>query len=109
MSIHLAMRCWEIIKCNNQKNCYFAETAKKPCWEKVKQYDSSSFHNCVDCLVYLSKHKDPAISTVEFLSILEKRKSSGRKVRSRWCLSQISPVLSADPKGLLFSQHESRS
>ena len=65
--------CWEIIQCNRKDNCLLPGVAEKACWQVVKDDNASSFHICVDCLVYLVKQEDSIFSDEEFLSILGKR------------------------------------
>lgn len=74
MSVQSKMPCWEIIQCNKKESCLFAENNKKSCWEMVGKDDAISFHVCIDCLVYLAKHKDSTLTEKAFFSILEKRK-----------------------------------
>lgn len=50
----------------------------------IEEVDGSSFHNCLDCLVYLAKHKSSILTEEEFCSILEKRKNHSHKVAYAW-------------------------
>ena len=75
MSVQSEMPCWEIIKCNKKETCLFAENNKKPCWEMVGTDKACSFHVCVNCLVYLAKHKDSPLTEEAFCSILERRQN----------------------------------
>ncbi|MEN8199238.1 MAG: hypothetical protein ABFR63_04090 [Thermodesulfobacteriota bacterium] len=76
MSIRSTMPCWEINQCNKKESCLFAGDEKTTCWELVRENDSSLFHICVDCLVYLAKHEDSRLTEEEFRLILEQRKKN---------------------------------
>lgn len=76
MSVQSEIPCWEIIQCNKKETCVFAENDKKPCWEMVGNDDACSFHVCIDCLVYLAKHKDSPLTEETFHYILNKRKNT---------------------------------
>ncbi|PLX49943.1 MAG: hypothetical protein C0613_05735 [Desulfobulbaceae bacterium] len=69
--------CWEIIQCNREQNCLFANDSERECWEVVRDDDACSFHICVDCLVYLVKQKDSRVSEEKFFAILSQRKAEG--------------------------------
>jgi hypothetical protein len=75
MSVQSEIPCWEIIQCNKKETCLFAENDKKSCWEMVGNDDACSFHVCIDCLVYLAKHKDSPLTKETFRYILNKRKN----------------------------------
>jgi len=73
MSKQSELSCWEIIQCNRKDRCLLPETVEKSCWQVVKDDNASSFHICVDCLVYLAKQEESIFSDEEFLSILSRR------------------------------------
>lgn len=75
MSVQSEMPCWEIIKCNKKETCPFAGNSKKQCWEMVGIDKACSTHVCVNCLVYLAKHKGSSITEKAFCSILERRQN----------------------------------
>lgn len=74
MPIQSEMPCWEIIQCNKKELCFCAGDKKKPCWDFVKEDNLCSFHICVDCLVYLAKHEQSALSATKFRFIMKQRK-----------------------------------
>ncbi|GEM_PF-1325032 len=74
MSKQSELECWEIIQCNRKERCHPTQREAKACWEVVKADNASSFHICVDCLVYLAKQNDSIFSDEEFGLILSKRK-----------------------------------
>jgi len=67
------LQCWEIIQCNRKNKCRSYEGEEKECWQVIKDDNASSFHICVDCLVYLAKQKDSIFSDEELARILSKR------------------------------------
>lgn len=77
MSLHTELPCWEITQCNRKQKCLLASDPEKACWELVKDDKASSFHICVDCLVYLVKQKDSTLSEEKFSSILKQRRVEG--------------------------------
>lgn len=77
MSLLAELPCWEITQCNRKQKCLLASDPERTCWELVKDDKASSFHICVDCLVYLVKHKDSPLSEEEFSSILKQRRVEG--------------------------------
>lgn len=76
MSKQSELQCWEIIQCNSKHKCPYQRNNEKHCWEMVKEDHASSFHICVDCLVYLAQQNDPIFSDKEFCSILNKRQEN---------------------------------
>lgn len=111
MSVQSEMPCWEIIKCKKKETCLFAENGKKSCWEMVGNDDACSFHVCIDCLVYLAKHKDSTLTKETFCYILEKRKNI--HITSRITVHRRPPsralINSANPAKNTFKNNPSLS
>ncbi len=76
MSKQCQLPCWEIIQCNLKDICQPPIEEEKACWQVVKEDNTSSFHICVDCLVYLAKQDDSIFSDEELYSILSKRQEN---------------------------------
>ncbi|MDD3814571.1 MAG: hypothetical protein PHZ02_07985 [Desulfocapsaceae bacterium] len=84
MSLLSELPCWEITQCNRKEQCPRASDPERACWELVKDDKASSFHICVDCLVYLVKQKDTHLSEEVFSSILKRRRvAAGREYECR--------------------------
>ena len=100
MSIRSKMPCWEIIQCNKEQTCLFAENETKACWEMVEDDDACSFHVCVDCLVYLAKHEDSFLTKEEFHSILAQRKNTiNNRIQYKWIPSHTFSDSAIQAKG----------
>lgn len=70
MSLRSEWPCWEIMKCDEGKQCPAKEPSAKLCWEIVQERNTCSFTICKDCLVYVSRQKDCKFSKEEILSIM---------------------------------------
>jgi hypothetical protein len=93
--------CWEIVQCNKKDSCFCAEDKKKSCWEFVKEDNFCSFHICVDCLVYLAKHRPSSLSKEKFRSIMKQRKKNAlKRYKSNSAHALICPVVMR-PKSIL--------
>jgi hypothetical protein len=109
MSVQSKMSCWEIIQCKKKESCPFAENDKKSCWEMVGNDDAISFHVCIDCLVYLAKHKDSTLTEKAFFSIMEKRKRIITHIPeygdapSRTVFDSTIPAEDTSPKSIFLS------
>jgi hypothetical protein len=101
MSEQLTMPCWEIIQCNNEETCLLAENDKKACWEMVEDADAQLFHICMDCLVFLAKHKDSILTKEECNRILKQRKKNVHLVAHTWNPSQTFMCSAVQTKGNL--------
>lgn len=77
MSKQSELQCWEIIQCNRKNKCFLPENEEKACWQVIKEDNASSFHICVDCLVYLAKKENSIFSDKELARILSKRQKKG--------------------------------
>jgi len=73
MSLRSEWPCWEIMKCDKDKKCPAKEQSAKLCWEIIQEEDTSSFHICADCLVYVSRQKNSKFSREEILSIMAQK------------------------------------
>lgn len=94
MPLQSEMPCWEIIQCNKKDTCFCAGDKKKPCWEFVKEDNLCSFHICVDCLVYLAKHEESALSEKKFHFIMKQREKNTLKgYKSNAAYAPICPVV----------------
>ncbi len=63
-------RCWQIMQCEPEARCSAKERPAEECWEVIGSHDPCSFNICRDCLVYVAKKKDAALSPAEIRSIL---------------------------------------
>ena len=75
MFAHKDMPCWEITQCGNQDSClaWTPENAGKACWQVATELDDyrSAMNVCKDCIVYISKHANSALSEQEVQDILQ--------------------------------------
>jgi hypothetical protein len=73
MSLRSEWPCWEIMKCEDGKQCPAKEQPAKLCWEIIQEVDAHSFHICADCLVYVCRQKDCRFTREEILSIMAQK------------------------------------
>jgi hypothetical protein len=73
MSLRSEWPCWEIMKCDDGKECPAKEQPAKMCWEIIQETESRSSHICTDCLVYITRQKDCQFSREEILSIMAQK------------------------------------
>ena len=73
-SVNSQYTCWEIIQCGNAK-CAARLQHKIPCWEIATKLDDyrTALNVCSDCIVYLSRHKNPILSAKEIEEILKQK------------------------------------
>ena len=69
------LRCWEITKCENSRNCLARRHPEIKCWDHASQLDDyrRAFDVCSDCLVYLLNGTGAELSDPEVKDILAKR------------------------------------
>jgi hypothetical protein len=74
MSVSSQYACWEIMQCANQR-CAARFQRNMPCWEIARKLDDyrSALNVCSDCIVYLSHHKNPILSSKEIDEILKQK------------------------------------
>jgi hypothetical protein len=74
MSVSSQYACWEIMQCGNQR-CATRVQRNMPCWEIASKLDNyrSALNVCPDCIVYLSRHKNPILSSKEIDEILKQK------------------------------------
>ncbi|HIJ79701.1 MAG: hypothetical protein OEY01_13275 [Desulfobulbaceae bacterium] len=67
--------CWEITRCGNQDKCLagMSENAGQQCWQVARKLDDyrSAMNVCKDCIVYVTKHANTALSEQELENILQ--------------------------------------
>lgn len=74
MSLRSEWPCWEIMKCDEGKECPAKEQPEKMCWEIIQEANNNcSFNICTDCLVYVCRQKDCKFSKEEILSIMAQK------------------------------------
>jgi hypothetical protein len=66
--------CWEITGCAAREHCRAArpEEGGRPCWELAGEVDDyrSALNVCKDCIVYVCKHRNSAMSEEEIRRIV---------------------------------------
>jgi hypothetical protein len=71
------IKCWEIMKCDNQ-DCPARHEPETPCWEIAKRVGSykNISNTCRDCVVYILKEEIDVISPKEIKKIITQREFS---------------------------------
>ncbi|OGQ99539.1 MAG: hypothetical protein A2505_03115 [Deltaproteobacteria bacterium RIFOXYD12_FULL_55_16] len=69
--------CWQITNCRSEDNCPAWNQGRetRPCWEVVLELDDyrSALNVCKDCIVFISKEHNTALSEEEVQAILERK------------------------------------
>lgn len=67
--------CWEIIQCDDKSSCPARLSEKKSCWEVMEEHNSFQCHYglCEECIVYLSKTRDPLFTSHELEEVMRNR------------------------------------
>ena len=73
MSPFSSFPCWVIMNCAEDKKCPAKVYPNENCWEIFTEMDSSSFNICQDCIVYIARQEDAALSDKEMERIMLKK------------------------------------
>jgi len=67
--------CWDIIQCDDDGSCPARAQVNKPCWEVMEDHNTFQCHYglCEECIVYLSKSRDPMFSGQELKELMRNR------------------------------------
>lgn len=65
--------CWEIMQCENSKDCPAKKHPEKPCWEIISELGDYRLacDVCRDCIVHVLKAGPPVLSNEEIRNIVE--------------------------------------
>ena len=70
--------CWQITRCGSEDNCLAWKQGRehRPCWDVVQELNDyrSALNVCNDCIVFISKEPNAALSEAEVREIM------GRKI-----------------------------
>jgi hypothetical protein len=73
MSPFAKLPCWVIMNCAEDKKCPAKLYPNENCWEIFAEMDSSSFNVCQDCIVYITRQEDAALSPKEVEQVMLKK------------------------------------
>ena len=77
MNAYSALKCWDIINCDNL-DCPARKEPETPCWEIAKRIEA--YHDvsntCRDCIVSLLKKETSVLNNNEIQNILRHRRQS---------------------------------
>ena len=64
--------CWEIMSCDEHKKCPAKIRPETPCWEIARENGDYMYilQICVDCIVYVLKGENLALSKNDIQSIM---------------------------------------
>lgn len=70
MSPFAELPCWTIMNCAENRQCPAKDDPDRNCWDIFTEIDVCAFHICRDCIVYLSRQKQSAVSAREMAEIM---------------------------------------
>ena len=72
--------CWEIMQCDNSKNCPARKNPEKHCWEIANEDDDdyrNFFNICQDCIVRVLKTDSSVLSSLEKQDLVKAKTNCG--------------------------------
>lgn len=73
MSPFAKLPCWVIMNCAEDKKCPAKQYPDENCWDIFAEMGTSSFNICQDCIVFITRQEDAALSEKEVEQVMLKK------------------------------------